>query len=416
MSDDLLSRLARERADADRAYNEALSALDAALVKEEASEPASVALPAGPGEVPAGWRGPVLRAMRDWLAPWIAAQQTFNAQAASAIRTIEARDQAREAAVERFQHALIVFLQQITAFVETKERQLEADAAARFGPIPDLQAQVAVLQRATQMLTRKLGSAAQAPAADVVGSPTVVTMPDQDDYKYVAFEDQFRGSVDEIRAKVAAYVPLFAGATNVLDIGCGRGEFLTALHHAGISARGIDLNGEMIAAARERGLDVEIADALAYVTAAPDESIGGIFAAQVVEHLHPAYLIRLLDAAFHKLRPGAPILLETINPTCWVAFFSSYLRDPTHVRPVHPDTLEYLVRASGFANVSIRYGAPVPEAVRMRSIELPADLLRSGDATVRAVVETAHAVNANAAILNSLAFSNQDYAVVGYRS
>lgn len=416
MSDNPLSRLARERADADRAYNEALTALDAALVKQEASEPAAIAPPAAPGDLPAGWRGPVLRAMRDWLAPWIDAQRTFNAQAAAAIQALEARDRDRLAAFEGFQHALIAFLQQITAFVETKERQLAAEASARFAPIPDLQAQIAVLQRATQMLTRRLGATATPPVAGVAASPVPAAAFGTDDYKYVAFEDQFRGSIDEIRAKVAAYVPLFAGASNVLDIGCGRGEFLMALRNAGVTARGVDVNSEMVAEARERGLDAENTDALAYLTATPDESIGGVFAAQVVEHLQPSYLIRLLDAAFQKLRPGAPIVLETINPTCWVAFFSSYLRDPTHVRPVHPETLEYLVRASGFTNVSVRYGAPVPEAVRMRSISLPPEMLQSGDATVHALVETAHAVNANAAILNSLAFSNQDYAVVGYRA
>jgi O-antigen chain-terminating methyltransferase len=416
MSDDQHSRLARERADADRAYNEAFTALDAALFKIARSEPSSIPLPAGPGDLPAGWRGPVLRAMRDWLGPWIDAQQTFTAQAAAAIRALEARDRDRLDAFERFQHALVVFLQQITAFVETKERQLAADVAARFAPMPDLQAQIAVLQRATQMLTRTLGAATTTPVADVPSPAVTTTASGADDYKYLAFEDQFRGSIDEIRAKVTAYVPLFAGATNVLDVGCGRGEFLMALRNAGVTARGVDVNSEMVAEARERGLDAELADALSYVMAAPDESIGGLFAAQVVEHLQPSYLLRLLDAAFQKLRPGAPIVLETINPTCWVAFFSSYLRDPTHVRPLHPDTLEYLVRASGFTNVSVRYGAPVSEAVRMRSIDLPADLLASDDAAVRALVETAHAVNANAAILNSLAFSNQDYAIVGYRS
>ncbi len=76
-----------------------------------------------------------------------------------------------------------------------------------------------------------------------------------DSYKYVGFEDQFRGSQDDIRERVAAYVPLFEGATDVLDVGCGRGEFLELLRHKGISARGIDLNDEMAAVCRERGLD-----------------------------------------------------------------------------------------------------------------------------------------------------------------
>ncbi len=148
------------------------------------------------------------------------------------------------------------------------------------------------------------------------------------------------------------YVPLFEGASDVLDVGCGRGEFLDLLRENGITARGVDLNDEMAAVSRERGLDATAGDALdAILQAQPDGSLGGLFAAQVVEHLEPDYLMRFLDAAYHKLRPGSKIVLETINPACWFAFFSSYIRDITHVRPLHPDTLQYLLRASGFQNV-----------------------------------------------------------------
>ena len=93
------------------------------------------------------------------------------------------------------------------------------------------------------------------------------------------------------------------------------------------------------------------ANALAYLEALPDASLGGVIAAQVVEHLPATYLIRLLEVAHHKLRPGAHIVLETINPACWMAFFSAYLRDITHVHPLHADTLGYLLRASGFVDV-----------------------------------------------------------------
>ena len=135
-------------------------------------------------------------------------------------------------------------------------------------------------------------------------------------------------------------MPRFAGATDVLDVGCGRGEFLELLRAAGITARGLDLNHEMVEASRARGLEVAEGDALSYVERLPDDSLGGLFAAQVVEHLEPVYLAKLLEAASHKIRPGGTIVLETINPACWVAFFESYLRDLTHVRPLHPETLQ----------------------------------------------------------------------------
>ena len=183
-----------------------------------------------------------------------------------------------------------------------------------------------------------------------------------------------------------------------------------------MNARGVDSNEAMIAAARERGLDATQGDALDYLAALPDESIGGLIATQVVEHLEPSYLNRLLDTAARRLRPGAPIVLETINPACWYAFFSSYIRDPTHVRPVHPETLQYMVRASGFERVEIRYRSPLPEHVKLKSIA-PQDIARwSSDPSSQVVSALAQTVNANSGTLNTLLFGYQDYAVIGYRS
>src|SRR5436190_16542232 len=133
---------------------------------------------------------------------------------------------------------------------------------------------------------------------------------------YRGFEDRFRGSPDEIREKLRVHVPVFAGASDVLDVGCGRGEFLSLLKEHRIGARGVDTNGEMIADARHRGLDVVEADARAHLQSLPDASLGGVFSSQVVEHLEPSYLIELLPIIFKKLLPGAPLVLETINPAC----------------------------------------------------------------------------------------------------
>jgi O-antigen chain-terminating methyltransferase len=127
-------------------------------------------------------------------------------------------------------------------------------------------------------------------------------------------------------------------------------------------------------------------------------------------------LLRLLDVAYDKLRPGAPIVIETINPACWLAFFSSYIRDLTHVRPVHPETLQYLLRASGFTRVTIRYSEPVSESVKMKSVHLPPEVLASTDPSALALTSVAHTLNANGAILNSLLFTHLDYAAIGYKS
>ena len=326
----------------------------------------------------------------------------------------------------RLSSALIGFLQQITAFVETKDRALAADADRRveslspaLDAITEVRTQIGVLQRAIEMLKRSGASPDSTidhPPSTIHRPQSAIRNPQFDDYKYVGFEDAFRGSDRAIEERLRSYVPLFTGRTNVLDIGCGRGELLSALQAAGIVARGIDMNSEMVGTTRERGLDARQADALGYLTAVPDASIGGIIATQVIEHLEPSYLMGVIDAAARALEPGAPIVLETINPACWLAFFSSYIRDFTHVRPVHPETLQYLLRASGFTRVEIRHSAPVPAHMKMKTIDLPAEVLASPDAAAKALAQTAHTVNANAVILNNLMFTHLDYAAIGYRS
>jgi SAM-dependent methyltransferase len=321
--------------------------------------------------------------------------------------------------------ALIVFLQHITAYVDTKDRELAGDAGSRierleqaFESIAELRTQLAVLHRSVQTLSRSSNQPAATAERSAIRpsalSPQLSTS--HDEVLYLGFEDQFRGSDDSVHARLTAYVPLFAGASDVLDIGCGRGELLAALKAAGISARGVDMNREMAAVARERGLDAAAGDALGYLEAVADESLGGLIATQVVEHLEPSYLMRLLDTASRKLRPGAPIVLETINAACWLAFFSSYIRDLSHVRPLHPETLQYLLRASGFERVEIRYSAPVPEHMKMKTIDLPADILTSAEPSAVALARIAHTVNANAVVLNNLMFTHLDYAAIGYRS
>jgi len=126
----------------------------------------------------------------------------------------------------------------------------------------------------------------------------------------------------------------------------------------------------------------------------------------VVEHLQPTYLLRFLELGHHKLRAGAPIVLETLNPACWVAFFESFIRDITHVWPLHPETLRYLVLASGFGRAEIQFRSPVPQQDRLQPIAaLP-------DSPVADLIET---FNANVEKLNARMFTYLDYAIVGRR-
>jgi O-antigen chain-terminating methyltransferase len=196
-----------------------------------------------------------------------------------------------------------------------------------------------------------------APPATVAAQPRAETLPD-----YFAFESKMRGSTDCVRRAQRAYVEDFLDAAPVLDVGCGRGEFLELLRDAGVEARGVDADADMVAYARGEGLDVEQADALEHLAGLAEGSLGGIFLAQVVEHLPPGALLRLLELAHTRLRPGGLLVAETINPLSPLAL-RNYFADLTHAQPLVPETLAQLARHAGFGEPELRYvNAPEPVA------------------------------------------------------
>jgi len=217
---------------------------------------------------------------------------------------------------------------------------------------------------------------------------------------YVAFEERFRGSSEEIRGKLSDYVPYFRGSAPVLDLGCGRGEFLDLLRKAGIDGLGIDGNAEMIARCRDRGLSAEVGDVIDFVAGREPASFGGIFAAQLVEHLPPRLLGGFLESCHRALRPGGRLVLETVNPRSLVALVEAFYRDLSHEKPLHPETLDFVLRAAGFREVELRYTSPVSE--RARLLPLTAAELGSGTSTI----------NQNFGKLNAFLFGDQDYAAI----
>ena len=444
--DDLLGRLERERLDADRAYNDALTAVDAALLaapdlpaaprqyddeRVAALNDAWKILPAAQPAADRTIRGRFRAFIWRLVGPPLQAQERFNAALVDHLnRNVAAHHELQQAtstliaaarrefdASARFKSVLLQYLQTVTAYLDTKVRRAGGDELR--DRLALAEQRVLALKRDIDRLAREQRSPAvpeadaTRPRADRAGAEPAAFGARVDSLTYVGFEDRFRGSQDAIRARLDDYLPLFAGASDVLDVGCGRGEFLGLLRQRGIPARGVDTNDAMVQLCRARGLDVECDDALRYLERQADGSLGGLIAVQVVEHFDPAYLLQFLETAHHKLRGGAPLVLETINAACWMAFFETYLRDITHRQALHPDTLRYLVQTSGFSHVDVRYRESVRDGDRLDGL--------SGAEAASVVAqrpELGHlvaAVNAHAEKLNARLFSSMDYAVIARR-
>jgi O-antigen chain-terminating methyltransferase len=369
-------------------------------------------LPGGPPAVDRSLRGRLTGFIWRLVGPALQRQAEFNAAVTEHLnRTADAQERWREAAarlreavqvelqaVARFNSLLLQYLQTVTAYVDSKDRSI--------GGV-EIRDRLARLEQRVQAMKRELEPGSR--GADLPDSAAVFSRP-VEAATYVGFEDRFRGASPEIARRVEDYLPILERAHDVVDIGCGRGELLAALRARGVRARGVDTNAAMVEVCRAQQLEVEQGDALSYLDRQADASVGALTAIQVVEHFEPAYLVRFLDTAFHKMSPGAPLLLETINAACWMAFFETYIRDLTHQRPLHPDTLRYLVEAAGFSSVDVRFRQPVSAGDRLESVET--GLLAGSPAAVSVV---ASALNDHADKLNTRLFSSMDYAVVARR-
>ena len=191
-------------------------------------------------------------------------------------------------------------------------------------------------------------------------------------FDYTALAERFRGSEEYVKAGQQLYLPYFAGRTRVLDLGCGRGEFLELLRGAGVEARGLDLSAESVARCRAKGLDAEVADLFAYLASQPEASLGGLFCAQVVEHLPPERLPELIRLAARCLEPGGVIAIETPNPQCLAIFATHFYLDPTHTRPVPHALVVFYLEEFGVGNIEVKKHSPAVDSMPSLST-LPAE-------------------------------------------
>ena len=164
---------------------------------------------------------------------------------------------------------------------------------------------------------------------------------------YVGFEDVFRGPEDMIRRRFERYLSVLAKHAPVLDVGCGRGELLDLLVSKDVSVVGVDSDASMVERCKAKGHTVVQQDAIEYLAGQPNGSLGAVFSAQVIEHLAPEQLTRLLDESYRVLRASGVLVLETVNPYSLKAF-RAFWTDITHRHPIYPEALVVYCAEAGF--------------------------------------------------------------------
>jgi SAM-dependent methyltransferase len=172
--------------------------------------------------------------------------------------------------------------------------------------------------------------------------------------------ESFRGSGSEIRHRLDRYLPDLQSSPPVLDLGCGRGELLLLLREAGVEATGVEGDSSLAGAARRRGLEVIEGDVLEVLRSLENDAWGAVTAIHLFEHLAPAVLAAVLGEIRRVLRPGGVLIVESPNPHSLRVGGSLFWLDPTHVRPLLPETLELFLRATGLTPSRREFLNPFP--------------------------------------------------------
>jgi O-antigen chain-terminating methyltransferase len=192
-----------------------------------------------------------------------------------------------------------------------------------------------------------------------------------EEHGYLELERRYRGTEEEILNRISVYLPWLRTIPGpVLDLGCGRGESLALLRDQGIPARGVDSSARMVTLCRERGLDAMEGDLFGTLAGVEEASLGAVVSFHVIEHLPVGSLDRLVRLAYRALAPGGVLILETPSPLSMVVAARNFWLDPTHIRPVHPESLKLMYELAGFEPVERLDLRPFPAAERLPEIDL----------------------------------------------
>lgn len=226
----------------------------------------------------------------------------------------------------------------------------------------------------------------------LTASPIGVSLPQTsttiDDALYVSLEDHFRGDKDSIHDRQVQYVPYISGVVTsefpLIDLGCGRGEWLKVLQENNIPARGIDSNSACVAECNENGLSASLDDLLTALTHLPDASCGAITMFQVLEHLPFDAVVNVLRESRRILIPNGVFIGEVPNSETLRVGASTFWIDPTHQRPLFPAVLAFLASSVGFSGVTGKYSSPLAPTP---------DLTGLPENASRTILELHHAIN-----------------------
>jgi 2-polyprenyl-3-methyl-5-hydroxy-6-metoxy-1,4-benzoquinol methylase len=310
----------------------------------------------------------MLRHWNQWRPAWEERLTASEISLLHSIREMEAGAREREASFQ--------------TLVEYKHKQyLDALAKATdeiqdrsWNDIEKLKSQQEDLIHTELRLIRRRAAGGSAPSASAPVAPASAggneqapaanSFPPLENFDYARFEERFRGREDYVARSQQFYLSRFRDCRRVLDLGCGRGEFLELLSKEGIEAQGVDLDADAVAACREKGLAVSQADLFQFLAEQPNGSLNGILCSHVVEHLAPARIAALVTTAAEKLAPGGLLAIETPNPACLATLAGDFFLDPTHVRPVPFNLLHFLYEEAGLGDIEI-------EELRMASEVIP---------------------------------------------
>lgn len=224
--------------------------------------------------------------------------------------------------------------------------------------------------------------------------------PSRGGFDYLVFEARFRGTEATIADRQRVYIEELRGCRRVVDLGCGRAELVRMLLEAGVDAYGVEAEPDFVELGQAAGLPVQRGDLFAHLAALDSGAVDGIVLSHVVEHLPGHQLSEVVNAARAALNAGGILVIETPNPESLTAGSINFHRDPTHVRPIHPDTLCFMAESAGFDKVAIRRMSPTPAT----------------DALPRVTREHPDAQYLNALVdrLDALLYGYQDYAIVAH--